>query len=101
MENKTMDHRTDNKFTVAGYFWAGLGLGAIAGILLAPRSGAETRDQMTRKFQEGKDYAQRKAREVQARAEDFMETGRQAPERIAAAFEAGREAYRQEMSRTQ
>jgi len=89
----------NNKLASLGYFWAGLGLGAIAGILLAPKSGAETRDDVARKMQESKDYAQRKARELQARAEDLVETGRQAPERIAAAFDAGREAYQREMTR--
>lgn len=96
-----MDPMMDRTFAKMGYFWAGLGLGAIAGILLAPRSGAETRDQLNRKMQEGKDYAQRKAREIQARAEDLVETGKQAPERISAAFEAGRDAYQREISRTQ
>jgi gas vesicle protein len=96
-----MDQIMDKKFTMAGYFWAGIGLGAIAGVLLAPKSGSETRDQLTRKFQDSKEYAQRKAREIQARAEDLVETGRLAPERIASAFEAGREAYQREMSRTQ
>jgi gas vesicle protein len=100
MDDMTKDDMTNSKFVTAGYFWAGIGLGAIAGILLAPKSGSETREQVTRKFQEGKDYAQRKAREIQARAEDLVETGRQTPERIAAAFEAGRDAYNQEMART-
>lgn len=96
-----MDPMMDRTFAKFGYFWAGLGLGAIAGILLAPKSGAETRDQLNRKVQEGKDYAQRKAREIQARAEDLVETGRHTPERISNAFEAGRQAYQREMSRTQ
>ena len=90
----------NNKLAGLGYFWAGLGLGAVAGILLAPKSGTETRDDVSQKMQETRDYAQRKAREIQARAEDLVETGRQVPERIAAAFDAGREAYQREMTRT-
>ncbi len=97
MMNPTENH----KITMVGYFWAGIGLGAVAGILLAPKSGAETRERLTRKLQESKDYTQRKARELQARAEDIVDTSRRAPERIVAAFEAGRDAYQREMSRTQ
>lgn len=80
-------------------FCVGLGVGALAGILFAPTSGEESRDKVTRKLQEGKDYAQRKTRELQDRAGDLVEMGRQAPQRVSAAFEAGREAYREEMAK--
>jgi gas vesicle protein len=41
------------------YFLAGLGIGALVGILFAPKSGEETREYLTSKADEGRDYAQR------------------------------------------
>jgi gas vesicle protein len=87
------------KLAMFGCFWAGIGAGAVIGILFAPKSGVETRDEIARKVQESKDYAQKKVTELQARAEDLVETGLRAPERVAAAFDAGRLAYQKEMSK--
>jgi gas vesicle protein len=93
----------ENYSVKVNYFCVGLGIGAIAGIFFAPKSGEETRDEMMRKFEEGKVFAQDKVRELKARTEDFVEKGTQAParlnQRLSAAFEAGREAYQREMSK--
>ena len=47
----------DNKMP---YFFLGLGLGVAVGVLFAPKSGEETREFLSNKADEGKDYAQRK-----------------------------------------
>ncbi|HXO04315.1 MAG TPA: YtxH domain-containing protein [Candidatus Sulfotelmatobacter sp.] len=82
------------------YFLAGLGIGALVGILFAPKSGEETREYLTTKADEGRDYAQRKARELRERAEDLIERSKEIMDRqkegVAAAVEAGKDAYRRE-----
>ena len=59
------------------YFLGGLGIGGLAGILFAPRSGEESREDLNQKVEQGKEYAQRKAREIRERAEDVAERGTQ------------------------
>lgn len=81
------------------YFCVGVGIGALVGVLFAPKSGVETRDEMTRKLEEGRAYAQGKVRELRERAEDIAEVPARLKESISGAFEAGREAYRHEMSK--
>jgi len=41
--------------------------------LFAPKSGEETRDLLSKKADEGRDYAQRKARELRERADELIE----------------------------
>lgn len=90
----------DNVGSKVTYFMVGLGIGALVGILFAPKSGEETRDFLTKKADEGKDYAQRKARELRERADELIERGKEVAARkkdsITAAVEAGREAYLRE-----
>jgi gas vesicle protein len=85
------------------YFCVGLGIGAIVSLLIAPRSGEETRELIAQKMEDGKEYAQRKARELRERAEDFAGRGKNAlvqqTETISAAFDAGREAYQREKAK--
>lgn len=87
------------------FFLVGLGVGALVGILFAPKSGEETRDYLSQKAEEGREYAQRKARELRERAEDLVERGKQVAQKqkdsISAAVDAGREAYAREKSKAQ
>ncbi|MFY9529897.1 MAG: YtxH domain-containing protein [Candidatus Acidiferrales bacterium] len=97
-----MENNIASKVT---YLSVGLGIGALVGILCAPKSGEETREYLAQKTREGKKYAQRQGRELRERAEDVAERGKLAAARqnqsISAAFEAGREAYRREKSKAQ
>ena len=90
----------NNAGSKVSYFLAGLGIGALVGILFAPKSGEETREYLTSKADEGRDYAQRKARELRERAEDLIERSKETMDRqkegVAAAVEAGKDAYRRE-----
>jgi gas vesicle protein len=90
----------DNVGSKVTYFLVGLGVGALVGILFAPKSGEETRDFLAKKADEGKDYAQKKARELRERAEELIERGKDVAVRqkegISAAVEGAREAYRRE-----
>ena len=47
------------------WFLAGLGFGALLGVLYAPRSGRETRTAIRNTAQEGKDFIKTEARKVQ------------------------------------
>jgi len=95
----------DNVGSKVTYFLVGLGVGALVGILFAPKSGEETREYLSLKADEGRDYAQRKARELRERAEDIVERSKQAASRqketLSAAVDAGREAYQREKAKAQ
>ncbi len=91
---------SDSAGSRVSFFLIGLGIGSLIGVLFAPRSGEETRDYLATRADEGRDYAQKKARELRERAEDLLERskevmGRQ-KEAIASAVEAGKETYKRE-----
>ncbi len=81
------------------WFLAGLGLGALAGVLYAPRSGAETREVLRARAEEGRDYVRSRARDAREQANQWADRGRDAvsqqKEQFRAAYEAGRQAYQQ------
>ncbi len=80
------------------WFLAGLGIGAIAGVLYAPQSGRETRDAIRDKADEGREFVANRARQAKEQAGQFAERGRDAlkqqKEQFKTAYEAGRQAYR-------
>jgi len=82
------------------YFLVGLGVGAVVGILCAPKSGEETRKYLAQKAKEASDYAQKKGRELTESAENLIERGKESmthkKEQITTAIHAGREAYHRE-----
>ncbi len=86
----------DNKL---GYFFLGLGLGAALGVLFAPQSGEETRRLLKDKAEEGVDILKRRTADLQETAAEALERGKQTLQRrketLAAAVQAGREAYRE------
>jgi gas vesicle protein len=90
----------DNVGSKVSYFLVGLGIGSLIGILFAPKSGEETRDYLSIKADEGRDYAQKKARELRERAEDLLERSREVMSRqkdaFSSAVEAGKETYKKE-----
>jgi gas vesicle protein len=80
------------------YFFLGLGVGVAIGILFAPKSGEETREFLKSKADEGKEYLKRRGEELRTSAVDLVDRGKSAVSRqkdqIAAAVEAGKQAYR-------
>jgi gas vesicle protein len=94
---------SDNVGSKVSVFLVGLGIGALIGILFAPKSGEETRDYLSSKADEGRDYAQKKARELRERAEDLIERSKEIMSRqrdsITAAVDAGKDAYTREKSK--
>jgi len=91
---------SDNVGSKVSFFLVGLGIGALIGILFAPKSGEETREYLSSKAEEGRDYAQKKARELRERAEDLIERSKEIlakqKDAISSAVEAGKETYRKE-----
>lgn len=81
------------------FFFLGLGIGVAAGILFAPKSGAETRDFLLSKANEGADFAKRRAQDLREQAGETLERGKSAVQRhkesLSAAVDAGRQAYRE------
>jgi gas vesicle protein len=82
-------------------FIFGLGLGVGLGILLAPRSGEETRQMLKEKADEGTEYLKRQSADLRENANDLLDKGRQALDRqrdqVAEAMAAGRQAYREKV----
>ena len=90
----------DNVGSKVSFFLVGLGIGALIGILFAPKSGEETREYLSSKADEGKEYAQRKARELRERAEDLIERSKEImarqKEAVSSAVDTAKEAYKRE-----
>jgi gas vesicle protein len=84
------------------WFLAGLGVGAVAGVLYAPHAGSETRDVLLSKADEGREFMRNRARQARERAADLVDRGRdvmnQQKEQFRAAYEAGRQAYHEEVT---
>ncbi len=90
----------DNVGSKVSYFVVGLGVGALMGVLFAPKSGEDTREYLAKRADEGRDFAQKKARELRDRADDLLERSKEVASRkresISAAVEAGRDAFLRE-----
>jgi gas vesicle protein len=84
------------------WFLAGLGVGAVVGVLYAPKSGAETREAIRSKFDETCGLVGEKATQAREHATNWVERGRdvlsQQKEQFRSAFEAGRQAYQEATS---
>ena len=81
------------------WFLAGLGVGAVVGVLYAPRSGSETREALRSKADESRDYVRERARQAKSQASEWVDRGRdvlnQQKDQFRAAYDAGRQAYHQ------
>lgn len=77
---------------ISSAFAIGLGVGAIVGMVWAPKSGEETRALLREKAQDGIDEAVAQGRKVVRRAQRATDT---AKELVNEAVEAGQNAYRE------
>ena len=82
------------------YLVLGAMIGAATALLLAPRSGVETRKLLLSKAREGADLVANRTKAVAGKTSDYVERGKellqQQRDQISAAFEAGKQAYREE-----
>lgn len=81
------------------WFLAGLGFGALMGVLYAPRSGRETREAIMSSAQEGAEYLKTRGREARDTMNDWVDRGKDVvgrqKDQFTSAIEAGRQAYRE------
>jgi gas vesicle protein len=106
------DGNGNDAATYLGWFFLGALAGAAAALLLAPKSGRETRELLTEQsgelMKKGKERggewlkkAQEKAGDAQVKAGDLFDKGREyfeeQTQRLVSAFEAGKSAMREEM----
>ena len=105
---------SDDRGSGGGSFWPFL-LGGLAGaavaLLYAPRAGRETREMLNEKLREGaerskdiREQAREKGKAFMDEASEYVERGREVVEdrkgRLSAAFEAGRQAFRDEKEKS-
>lgn len=90
------DRDNSNSFM---WFLAGLGFGALLGVLYAPRSGRETREAIKNSAQEGSEYLKTRGREARDTMNQWVDRGKdvvgQQKDKISAAIDASRQAYRE------
>jgi gas vesicle protein len=90
---------SDDRNSNIGWFIAGLGLGALIGVLYAPKSGRETRENILNSLDEGRDYLSTRGRETRDQMSAWVERGKETvrgqKDQITSAIEAGRAAYRE------
>lgn len=94
-----MSDRDSNSFL---WFLAGLGIGALAGVLYAPRSGDETRQALRSRAEEGREFVKNRTRQAREQANEWVDKGRevlnQQKDQFRSAYEAGRSAYHEATS---
>ena len=89
----------DDSNSSIGWFLAGLGLGALVGILYAPKSGRETREQLVSTAREGTDYVAQRSRDAREQVTEWVDKSKDVVarqrEQINSAIDAGRQAFRE------
>jgi len=73
-------------------FLAGLGVGTVATLMLAPQSGKDTQELLAGKLRGGLDQVAVAAKKVRRQVKDLANRGK---ENVAKAIDAGKEAYEQ------
>ena len=72
------------------YLVAGLGIGALVGMLLAPQSGDETREWFATKCKDGMDSVNAKVKQTRQQVAELIDNGQQ---QVGEAVDKGREAF--------
>lgn len=90
------DRDSSNSFL---WFLAGLGFGALIGVLYAPRAGRETRDAIKNSAGEGAEYLKNRSKDARETVSQWVDRGKdvvsQKKEQINSAIDATRQAYRE------
>ena len=67
----------DSKSYGLAWFVAGLGIGALVGILYAPKSGRETREELASSAREGSEYLRAKTRQAAEEVSAFVDKSKE------------------------
>ena len=67
----------NDEFSSLPYLLIGIGIGMVAGLLLAPRSGEEMREDIRRRTHEGMDYLNQQADKLRDGAEKVVSKGKE------------------------
>jgi gas vesicle protein len=82
------------------YLLFGAIMGAAAALLLAPRSGEETRKLIASRARESADAISNRTKDVAGKTSDYVDRGKEVlqhqRDQISAAIEAGKQAYKEE-----
>ncbi len=82
------------------YWMLGAMMGAMAALLLAPRSGEETRKIIASKARESADLVTNRAKDFAGKTSEYVDRGKdivhQQRDQISAAMDAGKKAYKEE-----
>jgi gas vesicle protein len=92
-ENRMANQENDFMDNI-GWFAAGAVLGMAAAMLLAPKSGKETRRFISEKTQQGRDAVVDTGKDVYEQTRDMVDKGRRLVEDAADLFERGRKLVR-------
>ncbi|MBW4027177.1 YtxH domain-containing protein [Acidipila rosea] len=90
-----------------GFSWfvAGLGIGALLGVLYAPKSGRETRDELVNGACEGKEYLRQRSREAADQVSAYVDRSKsqvnEYVDRSKEAVERGRQQWEEVVARGQ
>jgi gas vesicle protein len=93
------DRDNSNSFL---WFLAGLGFGALMGVLYAPRAGRETREAIKNSAGEGAEYLKNRSKDARETVNQWVDRSKdvvsQKKEQISNAIDATRQAYREAAS---
>ena len=94
----------DENNSSIGWFLAGLGLGALVGVLFAPKSGDETREYIANRANEMPDYVRNSSQQAREswgqwvdKGKDYVDRGKQ---QVQSAVDAGKRAYQEKAGDT-
>jgi gas vesicle protein len=86
------------------FFVLGGFIGAAVALLLAPRSGEETRRLIAAKTREGADFVANRTKDITEKTTGLIDRGKellqQQRDQLSAALEAGKQAYREDKDKT-
>jgi len=89
---------SDNRTNNIGWFLAGLGIGATAAILFAPKSGRETREAIATGVEDSRKYLASLGRNAREQVSGWVDSGKKIvidkKRQVNAAIDAGRDALR-------
>jgi gas vesicle protein len=70
------DQMSDDRNNKIGWFLAGLGLGSVAAILFAPKSGRETREAIVAGVDDSREYLASLGRDAREHVTDWVDSGK-------------------------